>query len=701
MISVRKNPDDIPSILQSAQTEKAIATLLEIGKFVGYPRLDILMHEEVLGKLLEIHYNKCAFCEVGISIQDSTAFITHYRSPELYYWLVYEWTNLLPVCEECKLYEDSQFPIMNKHKRVKKPPTDRMLWRADSDIHLAEDPLIINPELDIPEKYIAIDRKGNLQPIKRNLRAASTITAYKINMGSSAVARHRIIRDITQKFYRASEQLLEETYRYPAPVTLLQKYFEPVLTELNAMAAQRTPHAMLGKNMIFNFEYFFIEECEDFEIMRLLEQVQVHFIETITPFIPIDFPEEQRAVEDNTLILESMFIKNIRCFDKLSIDLPHIHTKENITLIVGTNGTGKSTILQLIALGLSNIPKPPINYGWENVVHGNKDAGHLVLRLQGFGEEVNVKFKIDKHGVMNTGSHRRYFEMIRENLLILGYSTGKRGLRNYDFQHRTFAPIASLFGENGFLKSEDDHSTYTFIENNIESIKKVVNRLLAPSKTALENLQNQKIEQQLLGLNKDGDFVFQTSSGESLISAMSDGFQTVFSWILDLCVRAIQHPFDLEKPESIQAIVLIDEIDVHLSPNLQRTLIPRLSEVFPNTQFIIGTQSPFMIQSMSANNIISLEWEDERIIAHPLLMEGMPWAWTISEILARLLGNVTEISPIMDNYLTELSQAIGKDDKLYAEQLYLKIKNALPKLSPYHEYLEIIAKDFFSTTDEK
>jgi hypothetical protein len=49
----------------------------------------------------------------------------------------------------------------------------------------------------------------------------------------------------------------------------------------------------------------------------------------------------------------------------------------------------------------------------------------------------------------------------------------------------------------------------------------------------------------------------------------------------------------------------------------------------------------------------------------------------------------------MDDYLTELSQAIGKNDKLYAKQLYLKVKNALPKLIPYHEYLEIIAKDYF------
>ncbi len=265
MISVRKNPDDIPAILQSPETEKAIQTLLEIGKFVGYPRLDILMHEDVLGKLLKIHYSKCAFCEVGISIEESTAFLTHYRPPEIYYWLIYEWTNMLPVCEECKLYEDFQFPIMNKHKRVKKPPEDRMLWRIDSDIHLAEDPLIINPELDIPEKYIAIDREGNLQPIKRNLRAASTITSYKINMGSSAVARHRIVREFTQELYQAAADLLQENIRYPTPLALLQKYFEPVLTELNAMAAQRTPHAMLGKNMIFNFEYFFIDDCEDFE----------------------------------------------------------------------------------------------------------------------------------------------------------------------------------------------------------------------------------------------------------------------------------------------------------------------------------------------------------------------------------------------------------------------------------------------------
>ena len=94
-------------------------------------------------------------------------------------------------------------------------------------------------------------------------------------------------------------------------------------------------------------------------------------------------------------------------------------------------------------------------------------------------------------------------------------------------------------------------------------------------------------------------------------NTMSMGYAAVLDIICDLIMRMeSQHRYDLE------GIVLIDEIETHLHVELQKQIVPILTELFPNIQFILTTHSPFILNSAPNAVIYDLE-------KHLLVSEGM------------------------------------------------------------------------------
>ena len=94
-------------------------------------------------------------------------------------------------------------------------------------------------------------------------------------------------------------------------------------------------------------------------------------------------------------------------------------------------------------------------------------------------------------------------------------------------------------------------------------------------------------------------------------NTMSMGYAAVLDIICDLIMRMeSQRRYDLE------GIVLIDEIETHLHVELQKQIVPILTELFPNIQFILTTHSPFILSSAPNAVIYDLE-------KHLLVSEGM------------------------------------------------------------------------------
>ena len=90
---------------------------------------------------------------------------------------------------------------------------------------------------------------------------------------------------------------------------------------------------------------------------------------------------------------------------------------------------------------------------------------------------------------------------------------------------------------------------------------------------------------------------FKTPYGWVRLKDMSLGYQTLVVWLTDFASKLfIRYP-QSENPLREPAIVLVDEIDLHLHPSWQRKLIASLSNIFTSTQFIATAHSPLVVQA--------------------------------------------------------------------------------------------------------
>lgn len=95
--------------------------------------------------------------------------------------------------------------------------------------------------------------------------------------------------------------------------------------------------------------------------------------------------------------------------------------------------------------------------------------------------------------------------------------------------------------------------------------------------------------------------------------SLSHGYQSTIAWITDLLGHAFLDAGAVD-PQTLEGIVLIDEIDLHLHPTWQRNLVPTLKRVFPKLQFVVTTHSPLVLPSFAAEEIIRLELEDGEVV---------------------------------------------------------------------------------------
>jgi len=89
------------------------------------------------------------------------------------------------------------------------------------------------------------------------------------------------------------------------------------------------------------------------------------------------------------------------------------------------------------------------------------------------------------------------------------------------------------------------------------------------------------------------------------LNEMSDGYAAYFNIIMELLMRMEDSDAVVDYEKS--AIVLIDEIEAHLHVDMQKRVLPFLTQMFPNVQFIIATHSPFVMTSLENAFVFDLE----------------------------------------------------------------------------------------------
>ena len=153
---------------------------------------------------------------------------------------------------------------------------------------------------------------------------------------------------------------------------------------------------------------------------------------------------------------------------------------------------------------------------------------------------------------------------------------------------------------------------------------------------------------------------FKTPYGWITLDGLSLGYKTMIAWMVDLAHRLYERYPKSRNPLTEPAVVLVDEIDLHMHPRWQREIMSYLSGRFPNTQFIVTAHSPLIVQSApEGTRVVLLRREDDHVVIdnNPQSIRG----WRLDQILTSdLFGFDTARSPEIENLLKERNKILSK-----------------------------------------
>jgi predicted ATP-binding protein involved in virulence len=236
------------------------------------------------------------------------------------------------------------------------------------------------------------------------------------------------------------------------------------------------------------------------------------------------------------------------------------------------------------------------------------------------------------------------------------------------------------------IKSHDNLNLSTSTDSQLEIVRNALQKFLP-------EFTNFNIRRSPLRMEVKKDEQILT------VNQLSDGEKCLIALVGDLARRMAIANTMRQDPLQGDGIVLIDEVDLHLHPRWQRTVILKLTEVFPNCQFIISTHSPHVINHVHPENLFLLDRTTNGIVAtHPLKSYGN----NVDRILEDLMGlqttrtddvfqelrdiyNLISQNSLSDatNKIVMLKQKIGTDPELVKAEVLIKRKNQLANEAYY------------------
>ncbi len=179
---------------------------------------------------------------------------------------------------------------------------------------------------------------------------------------------------------------------------------------------------------------------------------------------------------------------------------------------------------------------------------------------------------------------------------------------------------------------------------------------------------------------------------EIRVDQLSDGEKNLIALVGDIARRMSMANSHLANPLHGQGVIMIDEVELHLHASWQRLIIPRLSEVFPNCQFILTTHSPQVLSHVHAEGIFVLDQQADEIVArNPQDSYGLNSDRILEDILgvdSRPIEVKMKLSELFRTIqhgtiaearkrLAELEETIANDPELVKANVLIKRKEVI------------------------
>ena len=349
------------------------------------------------------------------------------------------------------------------------------------------------------------------------------------------------------------------------------------------------------------------------------------------------------------------------------------------TLIVGDNGVGKTTLLQCLArmAPVFNDPadddtgplprdvEPQLAREENSVLRAlarNRATEPTLLSARlSVGARLNgpkhrsrdtittsLKFTQTRNGIANIKLGGESRKRVKEPLVV-GYSASRRPREAALGSLITKSPLASLLEIATELCDAEEllcRLDYSSLKGQSRATRFLTDLKVVLSEILPDIKRPDDIE--ILGPPSPDDLEgtgvhVRTPSGRVPLHQLSLGYRTVFSWTVDLAWRLLEHYPRSSRPLHQPAIVLVDEIDLHLHPIWQREIRDRLTEKFPQVQFIATAHSPLMAQSSLGANLAVVRWEnDHAVIEDDPVVVG---SWRLDQLVTSDLFELESARP--------------------------------------------------------
>ena len=411
-----------------------------------------------------------------------------------------------------------------------------------------------------------------------------------------------------------------------------------------------------------------------------------------------------------------LVIENIRCFrDQQELNLVKDDDRPTRwTLILGDNGVGKTTLLQSLAHMRPKFNPPPdddtdthpkpvepefakeaddqalmaLIRSDDNThaqLHALMTVGvPLATQQEPRPEYISTDLSIERVGdeITTVNFEGRApsaeFPQDHDEPLVLGYGAGRHPSVPDAKKHTRLGPVESLFKVEAELLDAEEilcQLDYSSLKGHTDS-KKQLDRMKSMLAAILPGIPNpESIDilgptQTPVNLSSKTGVHVKTPYGNVPLRQMSLGDRTVFAWTVDIAWRLIERYPDSPNPLEEPAVVMVDEIDLHLHPRWQREIRERLTNQFPNVQFIATAHSPLMAQSaLDANLAVVQQAGDHSVILNdPIVVKS----WRLDQLITSDLFDLRSArSPEVEKTQKRRSELIEKPELSADEQTEL------------------------------